>query len=535
MGQRLFYQTLLLTRFSLKKEWLKISLWFIGIIGITLTVTGAFSTIYQTAQEKMAIAEMMKNPAMIAMVGTGYGLNDYTIGAMMGQQMLLFTAIIVAVMNILLVARMTRGDEEDGILEMIRSLPVGRLSNLAATIMIVFFANLLLSLLVSFGLIMLNISGITLGGSLLYGAVLGGTGLLFAAVTALFAQLCKTARGTMSFSFAVLGIAYLIRAFGDMSNQAISWFSPLGWGNKTEVYVSNYWFPVWLTIGASVVIGLLAFYLNALRDMNASYFPEKVGKGTASSLLASPFGLVVRLQKSAIIVWLLTVFILGAAYGSVFGDLESFFANNAVIQAMFTTTGQSGLTEQFLDMIAAILAIMTTVPVILSLLKLKSEEKKNRLDNLLTKAVSRSKLLGSYFILACITMVALQTFAMLGIWVSSQAVMATPIPFGTVLQAGLVYLPAIFLMLGVATFLIGFFPQFSGFVWLYLLYSFVTIYLGNLLKFPAWMMNLSPFGLMPKIPAESIDVGNFVFVIGIGIGLGVLGFVGYRRRDIVGG
>ncbi len=47
------------------------------------------------------------------MIGTGYGLDNYTLGAMLAHQMLVITAIFVGIMNILLVVRHTRTDEEN--------------------------------------------------------------------------------------------------------------------------------------------------------------------------------------------------------------------------------------------------------------------------------------------------------------------------------------------------------------------------------------------------------------------------------------
>lgn len=78
----------------------------------------------------------MRNPAVTAMFGHGYGLDNYTFGAIMAHQMLLFTALAVAIMSILTVIRHTRGDEDSGRIEMLRSLPVGRLSNLSATLVV---------------------------------------------------------------------------------------------------------------------------------------------------------------------------------------------------------------------------------------------------------------------------------------------------------------------------------------------------------------------------------------------------------------
>ncbi|RYD02110.1 hypothetical protein N752_27045 [Desulforamulus aquiferis] len=201
-----YHNTGKIARLILRQDRMRIPLWIIAITLVTLITALAFLGLYATDQERQAIAETMNNPAMIAMVGPGYGLDNYTVGAMMAHQMLLFSAIVVAIMSILLVTRHTRVDEEDGRIEMILALPAGRLSNLSAVTGVLIGTNLLLALLVGLGLYALAIESMDLVGSLLYGAALGATGIFFAAVTALFAQLSGNSRGTLGFSFMILGL-----------------------------------------------------------------------------------------------------------------------------------------------------------------------------------------------------------------------------------------------------------------------------------------------------------------------------------------
>src|SRR5690606_28146317 len=185
----------------------------------TLIVPPAFENLYETQQERDAITETMANPAITAMLGTG-DFDNYTTGAMTAHNMLVMTAVIVGLMAILLVTRHTRADEEDGRIEMIRSLPSGRLSYLNATLVVTSGTFIVLALLISIGLYGLGIESMELGGSFLYGAVLGGTGLVFAGVTAVFAQLTESSRGTIGWSVAILIFFYLFRAITDISNEA---------------------------------------------------------------------------------------------------------------------------------------------------------------------------------------------------------------------------------------------------------------------------------------------------------------------------
>ena len=79
-------------------------------------------------------------------------------------------------------------------------------------------------MIIGFGLYALGIESMDLEGSLLYGAALGGTRFVFAGVTAVFAQLLESSRGTIGWSVAVLLLSCFFRAVTD-----ITWLSPLGW------------------------------------------------------------------------------------------------------------------------------------------------------------------------------------------------------------------------------------------------------------------------------------------------------------------
>lgn len=534
MSKQLFHKTEKLVQLIVRQDRIRISIWLIAISLLTVVVASAFSGLYPTEQERQIIAETMLNPAMTAMLGPGFGLDNYTFGAMMAHQMLLFTAIAVAIMSILLVTRHTRADEESGRIEMIRSLPVGRLSNLNATIYVLLGTNILLAFIVGFGLYALSIETLDLEGSLLYGAALGAIGIFFTGISALFAQLSENSRGAIGFSFATLGIAYLIRAIGDVSNEILSWFSPLSWILRSEVYVNNYWWPILLTIGIALVIIIFAHYLNTIRDLGAGLIPAKPGRKNASAFLQSPFGLALRLQRTGIIAWGIGMFILGASYGSVLGDLEAFFEGNEMMRELLTPIEGFSLTEQYLTMLMSIISIISTIPALMILLKLRSEEKKNRTEHLLARAVSRTRLMGSYFLLSISIGVFTLLLALLGLWSAGTGVMDSPISFSTIFNAGMVYLPAMWIMIGASVLLVGFFPRATGLTWLYLGYSFFAVYLGGLLQFSPLMGRLSPFGNVPKIPIEDINFINILMLTAVALALIVIGFIGYNTRDIQG-
>lgn len=529
-----FTKTGKLFSFILRRDRIRIPIWIGSLVLITIIVTQTFEQLYATEAEREAIAGTLLNPAMTAMVGKSYGIDNYTTGSMMAHQMLLFTLIAVGIMSIFLVTRHTRADEEDGRAELIQSLPVGRSATLQATILSVVGANILLALLTGFGLYALGMESIDLQGSLLYGSALGAIGVFFAAVTAVSAQISASARGTIGLSMVVLLAAYVVRAIGDVSSDALSWLSPLGWILRTEVYVNNIWWPILLTIGVAIVLFILAFYLNNIRDLEASFIHAKPGKKNANDFLKTPFGLSIRLQRTTLIYWGIGLLILGAVYGSILGDLESFLDDLSIMEDFLPSVEGFTLTEQFLTMLMSVIAILSTIPPLLAVLKLVGEERQNRVEHLLSRALSRSKLMISYIVIALITSFIMQFLSILGLWGAGSAVMDEAITFGSFFNAAMVYLPAMWMMIGIATVLIGWVPRLTSFVWIYLVFSFFVVYLGGLLKLPDWLIALSPYDHIPQLPVDDINLLRLIGLVGIALILIVVGLVGYRKRDIHG-
>lgn len=531
MEQSLLANTGRLSRFILRLDRIRIPLWIFGLVLFTMIVPTAFENSYETEQDRAAISETMANPAMTAMAGPA-DLENYTTGVMTAHQMLLFTAIVVGLMAILLVTRHTRADEEDGRIEMIRSLPSGRLSYLNATLLVTSGAFLALALCIGLGLYALGIDSMDLEGSLLYGAALGGTGLVFAGVTAVFAQLSESSRGTIGWSVAVLIVAYLFRAITDISNEALSWLSPLGWVTKAAVYSSNHWGPIVLMLIVSIVLFVIANYLNGIRDLDQGFIASKPGKRNASRFLQSPFGLAFRLQRTGFIAWAIGLFVLGASYGSIFGDLELFFEGNETFQQMLQQVEGASIVEQFIPTLMMIISLLATIPPILAMNKLRGEEKKDRLDLIVSRAVSRTRLIGSYAVLAVLNGFVMISLSALGLWSAANASMEEGLAFGMVYKAALVYYPAMLVMIGIVAFLIGVLPRLTYFIWIYFLYSFFVLYIGNLIDFPDWVGKVSPFGHVPQVPIEDATLMPLFLLSSIAAGLMSIGFVGFRKRDI---
>ena len=294
--RHLFANTGTLARFIWRRDRVRLPVWVLSIAAFSICFASMFPSLYPPGPEREIIAQTFANPVFISMLGPGYGLADYHMGAIMAHQMLLFTAVVVAIMNILLTIRHSRRDEEGGRIEVIRSLPVGRLANAAALMLVLAAGNIVLGIATGAGLALLGLEGMDWAGSVTYGAVLAVTGMCFAALTLVFAQLTETSRATMGYAFAFLGLSFLLRAVGDVSSEPLSLISPLraglaGTGVRKQLLVAH----LDHACGCSSLI-LLAFRLNLVRDLGAGFIPARPGRMHASPFLNLHLGLVFRLK-----------------------------------------------------------------------------------------------------------------------------------------------------------------------------------------------------------------------------------------------
>lgn len=524
----MFENNLLLCRLMLRRDRLRSCFWLIGITALVVGFGSAVPGMYPSEADRLIMAETMKSPMMIAMMGPVYDSGGYSVGALYSNYMFLWMAVIMGIMNIFLVVRHTRQDEERGRIEVIRSLPVGRLSNLSAVLTTSVILNLSFGLIMGLGLTLLGIESMGFAGSMLFGISLAAIGLLFAAITAIFCQLCASPRTAQSLSFAFLVAAYMLRAVGDMRSELLACISLLGLILRTKTYVENLWWPVFviLLIGAAATV--LAFWLCGIRDMGEGIIPVRPGKRNAAPYLKNTEGLAWRLLRTSVAIWAVIVPILGIAYGSIMGDMESFISTNELFKIIFPDSNPA----QFVSFLMVIMAIVGTIPILQFILKARSQESGGYAENVLARSASRYDQLRGYFLIALSAGVLVPFLNAVGFWAGSYSVMKNPIPFTTFFQSAMVYIPAIWFMLDVAMLLIAFLPRFTPFVWAYLGYAFLIIYLGSAMNLPEWMTKLSPFGYIPRLPMDEFNVTSFIVLTAIAVVMFVLGFVGYRKRDM---
>ncbi|MBK3545735.1 MULTISPECIES: ABC transporter permease [unclassified Streptomyces] len=521
-----------LLRFNLRRDRVRMSVWLLALTLGTLATAAEYKTLYSTPEERAAAVSSMDSPAALAMTGPRPYLSDYTAGAMLGHQMLGFMAVLVGLMSVLTVIRHTRDEEETGRAELVRSTVVGHHAHLAAALAVALVANLGLALLLALGLAATGVDGVGPGGALLYGLAHAAIGLVFAGVAAITAQLTAHTRGASGLALATIGVAYVLRASGDVGNDALSWLSPIGWIQRTYVFVDDRWWPLALCLLLAAATAAYGFVLSTRRDVGAGLRPARLGRRTASDALTRPFGFALRLHRATLLGFAAGLCLMGVMYGSILGEAADMVESVEQLQEALKDIGGATVAESFASMVMVVVAVVAAVYVVMAALRPRAEENAGRAEPLLATGLSRNRWLGSHVAVALTGGTALLVLAGLCFGVSGAASVGDGSLVLELTLAAAAYAPALWVTVGVAVLLFGWFPRAGAVAWIVPVYAFLVGYLGPILQLPDGLTNLSPFGHVPQLPAAGMTWTPLLALTAVAAGLIALGLAGFRRRDL---
>jgi len=451
-------------------------------------------------------------------------------------------AVLAALLSALSVVRHTRQNEETGRAELVGAAVVGRHAGLAAALVVTVGANLALAAAI-------GLAGIAAGqptlGSFTAGMATGALGIVFAGVAAVTVQLSSTTRGASGFAAAVLGIAFVVSGVGNMLGHADAtglrvvsawpaWLSPMGWGQQMRPFGGDNSWPLALCALAFAVLACAASMLATRRDVGSGILAQRPGHAEASPGLLSPFGLVWRLQRSALLGWTVALAGFGVVFGAISDEMSDLSGSAADWYA------RMGGSEQVLDAYRASIIEMAGMAVaiyaIQILLRMRAEEADGRLEPVLATSVSRPRWLMSHILNAVLGALLLLLVFAVSMGVAAGVVLGDlPVELRALIGAALVQLPAILLLAGVVTALTALLPRAAAALsWAVLL---VAILLGPMfgaatLQLPAWAQDVSPFTHTPKLPAADLSALPVFSLIAIAVALLFMGMATFRRRNL---
>lgn len=523
--------TATLVRFMLRRDRLKLTAWAAGLGLYVVYIGTAIPEVAPTEADLSATVPLLGQPIGRMFTGPGYGLQAPTYEQFYAAGYVLYLYILAALMNIMLIARHTRGEEQSGRAELVRANVTGRHTALTAALIVALITNLTVGAVVT-GLSMAYDFAST--GSALIGLGVALVGMAFAGITAVTVQLSEYARAAAGLAGAVLGLAFVLRAVGDMAalgGSVLSWVSPLGWASQTAPYVLDRWWPLLLHVALAGVTIPVAFALQSRRDFGAGLIAARRGRPDATPALGSPWGLAARLQRNAAIAWGTGIAALGVIDGLFAQAMVD--AAGELPEALGQVLGGDALISGYVALLAILSACLTSAYVVFAVLALRAEERSGRADTVLATPVSRRTWAGSHYgvVAAWATTIMLITGVFVGLAAAAVTGDWTLVWDNLLAHANL--LPGVLVTLGLCALLYGWIPSLLAAVgWALVgLMVFVGTF-ASLLDPPDWVIGLSPLNHPSQVPVEDLDLAPLLILLGIAALGVVVGLVGLHRRQI---
>jgi ABC-2 type transport system permease protein len=523
-----------LVRLILRRDRFLLPLWILVLAILPIQTAAAIDQFYSTpAALRELYGTVVSTPGLLALLGPVF---DATLGALtVWRAGLVFT--VVGLASLLTVIRHTRTDEEAGRRELLGSTVVGRNAPLAAALLVTFAADLVLGAVLAAGMLGL---GLPATGSVAYGLSVAAAGWTFATVGAVAAQLTEGAGGARGIGLGALGLAYLLRAAGDTAGSDsalgwLSWLSPIGWAQQTRPYAGERWWVFALPVGLVVVLATVAFALLARRDVGAGVLPARLGPATAAPWLRSPLALAWRLHRGMLLAWTAGFAVMGAVIGSVADSVNDMASESSQLRDLLQRLGgEKALSDAYIAGAMVIFALAAAGYAIQATLRLRAEEESLRAELVLATAVSRRQWAMSHL-----------TFGLLGPALALAASgLAEGLVYGLVsgdvgrelprvLAGALVQLPAVLVLSGTAMALFGLLPRLAPASWAALAVFALLVLLGPLMQLSQWILDVSPFTHIPKVPGADVSATPLVWLLAVTAVLIAAGLAGFRRRDLV--
>jgi ABC-2 type transport system permease protein len=515
-----------LVRFVLRRDRIRLPVWVLGIVLLVLLNTVSVIDLYPTQADLDTAAETASgNAALIALQGPDYGLD--TIGGQVVFNLGAFAYVVVALMGMFLVGRHTRADEENGRTELLRATVLGRNAPVTAVLLVATAAFAVLGALIALSLMSQDLPT---AGSVVYGAAMGGFGLLFAAVTAVTAQITEHNRMALGTAGSVLGAAYVIRAIGDIGDGTLSWLSPMGWAMASRPFAGERPWALLLLAVATVALVGVAFALLGIRDLGGGLAPPRPGPATASPALRHPVGLAARLQRGALLGWAAGMLLTGVSYGSVGNDVGDLIGDNDAVEDIIAQAA-GNLTDSFFNASLLMMALITGGFAVSSVLRLRSEETAGRAEVMLATAVSRARWAASHLAVALAGSALIVLLGGLGMGVTYAIIADDAGQIGRLTGAALGFVPPLWVVVGLTFAVFGLAPRAVAAAWAALGLFVVIGFFGQLFGLPGWLMDVSPFEHVPQMPVEGFSPGSWFGLVAVAAALLAAGFAGLRHRD----
>jgi ABC-2 type transport system permease protein len=414
---------------------------------------------------------------------------------------------------------------------------VGRQAGLAAAMLVALLASVVVGGLTAVGTAAAGADGT---GSVALGLQYFLACLLFGAIAAVAAQLTQGARTARWISGALLIGSLLLRMVGDAGgdlDSPLSWISPIGFLQRIRPFADERWWVAAVVLLVAVLLGAVAYRLNAVRDLDAGLIASRPGPARASRGLLSPLGLAWRLQRSTLFGWLIGYAVLGVFLGSATDAAADAVRDSPDLADAIARVGSgASVADMVIATGMAIIGIGAAGQGVQAALRARSEESALRAEPLLAAAVGRRRWAGGHLLFAFVgpALGLLVAGVFLGIGYGAASGEGAG-AIGRVVGAAAVQAPAVWFTVAIVVLLFGLLPRLTSLGWAALAFFLLLGQLGAILQLSQWALDLSPFTHLPALPGGELTVTPLVWLVALAAVLTAAGLAGFRRRDLASG
>ena len=520
-----------LIRLVLRRDRIRLPAWIAGHGLLVVYIGAALPQLAPREEDLRNLVVLLAQPVGRMFTGPAFGLEEPTYERFFAAGYAPYLFLLAALMNIFLITRHTRGEEQSGRAELIRASVTGRHTALTAALVVALLANTATAALVAALAIGM---GYAVTGSVLIGLGTGLTGLVFAGIAAVTSQLSEFSRTAAGTAGAVLAGAFVLRALGDMvavGGSALSWASPLGWATQTAAFVHDRWAPLAASAALALVTVALAFTLQRRRDFGASFVATRPGTARAHPWLGSPLGLAARLQRGGLLGWGTAILLLGVVDGSFTQAMID--AADGMPDELSAVFGTEALVEGYTAFLGSFVIIFAGAYAVYALQTLRAEEGAGRADAVLATPVGRISWSAAHVLVVALGVVLIAAVTGLGTGVAAAVVTGDGALVGEIVLSHLAVLPAPLAVLGLCTALFGWLPRLMAMLgWLAVAVMGVVDLFAEMLDLPEWFRALSPLHHLASIPVDDFELTPFLVVTAVAVVLVAIGLLGLRRRQL---
>lgn len=519
-----------MVRLVLRRNRVRLGVWVVALAGTYQYILSYYRSVFPDQQSLDDFAALSDTPGIKALTGLSPAAS--TMGGAVWTKGWMTVVLALGMGAVFLVTRSGRADEEVGRTELLRSRALGiHASSMAAWLvtgaLCVAVGGLVATVSIGGSL---DPAGTGVTGSMILGASVAGVGLVGVGIGAVAGQVASTSRGANALGSTVIIALYVLRMIGDMGNGALSWLSPIGWGQQMQPYAGNRWWPFLLLLVLTTILLVTAAELEARRDFGAGLLPQRRGKAGAPARDATPLGLALRLQRNPIIGWTAATVLGGALMGSVVEAMTELLADaGAGAENLLRGTGVTAL----LALLVSMMALITVVFALQTTVSLRSEEASGIIEPQLAGAVSRRRWSLERLAIPVVWSAVLLAVGGFVIGEVYGASIHDPSQGGRLALAALAYWPAVMVFVGFAVLLWGYVPRVAiPIAWGVMAAMWFITMFGEVFRLPKWFLDALPLAATPYAPLEPIAWTPLIIMTLVALALTLIGIDRFCRRDV---